>query len=126
MLSKRLLPYIISLALVAGIAVYACNFLSNTSHDYAEQNRILSQLADERAKKIADALEEEKRQHAAVLLRMQAEFDKNREEYERKIRDLEVKKRKEVTTFVDNHGDDPKRMADELSKSTGFKVYNGK
>lgn len=106
--------------------MYASSFISKISHDYSEQNRILSQLADDRAKKIAAALEEEKRQHAAILLRMQAEFDRNKEAYEKKIRELEEKKKKEVSAFVDSHGDDPKAMADALSKSTGFRVYNGK
>lgn len=126
MLSKSLFPYIISLAVVAGVVVYASSFLGRVSHDYSEQNRILSHLADERAKKIAAALDEERRQHAEILNRMQAEFDKNREEYEKRIKQLEEKKRKEVASFVDSHGDDPKGMADALSKSTGFKVYDGK
>lgn len=125
MTPKSFYPYLISLTLVVGIAVCAVNYLGRVSHDYSEQNRILSELADERAKKIAAALEEEKRQHAAILLRMQAEYDKNREEYEKRIKDLEAKKKKEVSSFVDNHGDDPKGMADALSRSTGFKVYNG-
>jgi len=126
MLSKSLFPYLISLAAVAGVVVYASNFLCKVSHDYSEQNRIMSQLADERAKKIAAALEEERRQHAQILSRMQLEYDRNREEYERRIRELEEKKKKDVASFVDAHSNDPIRMAEALSKSTGFRVYDGK
>lgn len=126
MLSKSLYPYLISLAAVAAIVVYASSFLSKVSHDYSEQNRILSQLADERAKKISAALEEERRQHAQIMSRMQLEYERNREEYERKLKEIEEKKKKDVATFVDNHGDNPKGMAEALAKSTGFKVYDGK
>lgn len=126
MLSKSSYCFIVSFLIIAGVLVYTSNFFSSLSHYYYEQNRILSNLADERARKITIALKEEKRQHDEIILRMQSELDKNKEEYERKIKDLQEKKKKEVSFFVDSHGDDPKSMADALSSATGFKVYNGK
>jgi rubrerythrin len=84
----------------------------------------MSNLADQRVKKVNDALAEERNRHEEIVKRMQQELEKNREEYESKIRELEKKKKDGVASFVDNHGNNPKVMADELSKSTGFKVYN--
>lgn len=116
---------VLTLVIVATVmSVFSSSFYGNLSHDYAEQNRLLSQIADERAKKISEALEKERKQHAQIIARMQEELYNNKEEYERKIRALEEKKKKEVKTFVVTQGDDPKSMADSLSKTTGFKVYN--
>lgn len=123
---NKIWPHLISLAIIVAIVGYGSHLFDKTSHDYSEQNKELSRLADERVKKVSDALAEEKRQHEEIVRRMQQEYEKNKEEYEKKIRELEKKKIKDVGSFVDNHGDDPKAMADALSKSTGFKVYNGK
>ena len=119
-------PYLVTIIFIAGIVFYGSRLLDKARYDYAEQNKALSRHADERLKKVSDALIEEKRQHEEIVQRMQQEYEKNKEEYENKLRNLEKKKSKEVSSFVSNHGDDPKSMSAALSKSTGFKVYNGK
>ena len=123
---KNIWPHLISLFLLLGVVAYGSNLISRNAYDYAEQAKQMSRLADQRVKKINEAREEERRRHEEIVSRMQAEFEKNRLEYEKKISELEKKKKDSVITFVDKHGEDPKTMASELAKSTGFKVYNGK
>lgn len=126
MLSKNIYPYLISLAAVAALVVYTNSFLSKVNHNYSEQNKAISQIADEKTKKISAALEEERRQHAQILNRLQLEYERNKEAYEQKLRALEEKKKSNISSFISRHGNNPKEMAESLSKSTGFKVYNEK
>jgi hypothetical protein len=121
---NRIWPYLISLSVLLGLLAYGSNLIAKNAHDYSEQMKQMSNLADQRVKKVNDALVEERNRHEEIVKRMQHELEKNREEYESKIREFEKKKKDGVASFVDNHGSNPKVMADELSKSTGFKVYN--
>jgi Skp family chaperone for outer membrane proteins len=116
--------YLIFVLAIVAMVVFSSNFYGKLSHDYSEQNRILSEIADARAKKISEALSKEKRLREDILVKMQDQLDNSKAEYEKKIKDLEEKKRKEIKSFVDKQGEDPKRMAESLSESTGFKVYN--
>ena len=117
-------PHLISLSVLLGLLAYGSSLIAKNAYDYSEQMKQMSDLADQRVKKVNDALTEERNRHEEIVKRMQQELEKNREEYENKIRELEKKKKDGVASFVDNHGNNPKVMADELSKSTGFKVYN--
>jgi hypothetical protein len=121
---NRIWPHLISLSALLGLLAYGSNLIAKNAYDYSEQMKQMSNLADQRVKKVNDALAEERNRHEEIVKRMQQELEKNREEYESKIRELEKKKKDGVASFVDNHGNNPKVMADELSKSTGFKVYN--
>lgn len=123
---KKFWPHFAYVALIALLLVFGASLYSKSVHDYAKQAEELSKLADTRVVKVAKALEDERKAHEEILNRMQQEFDKNREDYERKIKDLEEKKKKDVNSFVDKHGEDPSAMAEELSKSMGFKVFNAK
>lgn len=118
--------HFVYIALIASLSVFGMSLYSNNVHDYAKQAEELSKLADTRVVKVSKALEDERKAHEEIINRMQQEFAKNREDYERRIKELEEKKKKDIDTFVNKHGDDPKAMADELSKSTGFRVFNAK
>lgn len=123
---KKIWPHLISLCLLLGMLAYGSRLLSKNAYDYDEQVKQMNRLADQRVKKVNEALEQEKKRHEEIVSQMQAEFEKNRLDYEKKISELEKKKKEGVATFVNNHGEDPKTMASELAKSTGFRIYNGK
>lgn len=56
---------------------------------------------------------ERKYKEAIVLIQEKYEFDK---------KSLDVRKEKEIKKIVDQHGNDPKELAIQLSKATGFEV----
>lgn len=123
---KKFWHHFAYVALIACIIAVGTSLYSKSVHDYAKQAEELSRLADTRVVKVAKALEDERKAHEEIINRMQQEFAKNREDYEKKIKDLENKKQKDVGTFVEKHGEDPKAMAEEFAKSTGFRVFNAK
>jgi ribosomal protein S17E len=123
---NKILPHAVYVSLLSIVIIFCVNYTGKISHDYSEQTKELSRLSDVRARRISDALEEERRAKEEIVKRMQGELDRNKDEYEKKIAELTNKKSKEVKQFVEQKGSDVKGMADSLSKATGFKVYDGK
>lgn len=123
---SRISPHLLYLTLLSIVVLYGANVLGKMSSDYSEQSKELSRLSDVRSKQISKALEEERKEREDIVKRMQSELERNREVYEKKIAELTSKKSKEVKEFVAQNGSDVKEMANSLSRSTGFKVYDGK
>lgn len=123
---NRILPHAAYVLLLSLVIIFCANYTGKISHDYSEQAKELSRLSDVRAKRISEALEEERRAKELILNRMKDELEKNKVEYEKKIAELTNRKSQDVKQFVEQKGTDVKGMADSLSKATGFKVYDGK
>lgn len=58
----------------------------------------------------------------AAIRRAQYAEEQIRAEYERNLRDLDAAKEKRIKKIIKQLKDDPKALADELEKETGYKV----
>lgn len=123
---NKILPHAIYVLLLSIVIIICANYTGKISHDYSEQSKELSRISDVRARRISEALEEERRAKELIVKRMQDELEKNKVEYEKKIAELSNRKSQDVKQFVEQKGTDVRGMADSLSKVTGFKVYDGK
>lgn len=105
---------------------YGRNQIAAVKYDYDAQAAELKRLHEEEVTKINEARNREKQQLEENIRVLEASLAENKVEYERKLKELEDKKQKDIASFVSKHGDDPKAMAKEISTTTGFKIYDPK
>lgn len=123
---KELIPYVLLVFIAGGLFLYGRNQLTAVKYDYEAQAAELKRLHNEELQKINEAREKEKQQLEENIRVLEVTLAKNKVDYEKKIKDLEEKRRKEVGDFVSQHGDNPTAMAREISSTTGFKMYDPK
>lgn len=93
-----------------------------------DHDRLLQQIMDiqknhdEEIEKINAARDEEKRQHAANVKRLQDAMDTIQRQYDEAKRVLEEEKKKQIKDIVTQYGNDPVGLSEKLSEVTGFKV----
>lgn len=123
---KEIIPYVLLVAAVTALFLYGKNQLTAVKYDYEAQATQLKKLHAEEVQKINAARDKEKQQLEENIKVLEDSLAKNKVDYEKKIKDLEEKRKNEVSSFVSKHGDNPVSMAREISATTGFKVYDPK
>lgn len=105
---------------VGGVVGYV--LLKDKAGSFIDDFRKVKKVHEEEVKAIEDAHEEERVQKAKNLKNYTEAVKKIEEEYAAKNEKLDRKKKKEIKRLVDKHGNDPGRLAEELSSATGFRI----
>lgn len=126
MILKNSWPFLIALVALLWLSIHSSNIAAKNASVFFEQQKELERLSELKIKKITQARDEEKRIHEELMQKMKLELENNRKDYEKKLSDLKSKKEAEVSSFSNSKGGNPSLMAKELSKATGFKIYNEK
>lgn len=117
---KKLLPYLLSVVAVFGIALYADSKISNLKFDYVKQQKELDRLHKQELDTLAAARAQEKAELQANIVKLQEDLLKNQKDYEKKLREINEKKEKEAKELAAKA---PADLAQEVAAATGFKVY---
>jgi hypothetical protein len=126
MILKNSWPFLIALVALLWLSIHSSDIAAKNASIFFEQQKEFERLSELKIKKITQARDEEKRMHEELMQKMKIELENNRKDYEKKLSDLKSKKESEVSSFSNSKGGNPALMAKELSKATGFKIYNEK
>lgn len=108
-------------ALVVGTIVGVL-LLRREQVGFADNLKKLQDAHDEEIKRIQAAREQEQREHEANLKKLQDALDAVQKHYDDAKKDLDDKKKREITDLVKQYGDDPDALAQKLSEATGFVI----
>lgn len=97
-------------------------FFRRQTDSFSDQFKKLQDSHDQEIKAIDEARIEEEKAHEANLKKMQETLDAVQEQYDQKEKDLDARKKAEITDLVKQYSDDPDVLAKKLSEATGFQV----
>ena len=108
---------VLVLSALAAVVLFRRNIV-----DFVEDYRKIQQIHSEELQEIERARQEEKTRLEANRLRLEQTLKTIQDQYDAEQLELDAKKKKEIKTIVEKHGDDPEALAEELSRVTGFRV----
>lgn len=118
----RLLRKYWKVLLIVAIVGATYFYFQNTASGWAKRYSEIQSSHQTELKQIEKAHQAERKAHEENLKTLQSEMDTIRRNYDEQIKQLSTKKRAIVKQIIEDHGDKPDELADELSKVTGFRV----
>jgi phage-related tail protein len=89
---------------------------------FVEQFKKINDAHDEEMKLVEDAREKEEQKHKENLEQLQKTLATIQQQYDIAKKELDIKKQQEIEDIIVKYSDDPKGLAERLSKSTGFDI----
>lgn len=108
-------------ALVIGVVV-GIVFFRQRGSSFVDDLKKIQEAHEDELKRIDEARMLERQQHEENLKRLNDTLVAVQKQYDEAKRDLDAKKKAEIEKLVKKHGDDPEKLAKELSALTGFTV----
>lgn len=97
-------------------------FFKRYDDGWAEKFEELQIGHEEQIKKIDAAREEERIRHKKNIEQLKSELEIVQKKYEDQKKALEIKKKTIVKKIVEESGNDPNALAQQLSEVTGFRI----
>lgn len=116
--------YIAAVVITLGIVFGGYLLVKREKNDVLTLLKNQQAIHDEEIKKIEKAYEDERKEHAANLLKLQSTLDEIQRKHDEDMRVFEVNKTEKVEKLVTTWKKDPTGvdMANQLGKITGFQV----
>lgn len=121
-LRPALLPFLILSICFLG-ARYLVSQFKSEHESFTERVKEIQNIHDEELKKIMDAQAAERERHEQNLKQLQQELTTAMVKHEEKLKELEKQKEAESKRLFEKYKDDPKGLAQEVSRVTGIPVY---
>ena len=124
-------PHVVSLIVITSI-VFAAYFFFKKNRtqfesersSYADKIKTLNENHDEVIRKINAAIEEEKRQHEEDVKKWKNTLEEAQKKYDHDIEELNKKKNEQTKKLLQDFGDDPNGMAEQIRAVTGFRIVD--
>lgn len=110
------------IAALVALVIFSYVFFRKPRADYDERIREIQEGHREQLAKIEAARQEERRQHEESERKLKAVLADIQKKYDEALLELDKKKKKEIEKIVKENGNDPVKMAEQLSAATGIKI----
>lgn len=127
-LKKHWQPILVGIAAVIVVWQIRSFFVKRENDLLRRESALLTKLDDIdkehkiQIEKIKKAYEEEQKRREENIRRLEEDLKVSKEKYCILVKELEDKKRKNITKLVDDYKEDPKGLAEKVKKITGFEL----
>lgn len=103
-------------------AVAAWWYLHTRDTDISKELKDIEDAHNVEIDQIKQAQATEEKQHQADVDKLNTTLQAVQNQYDAQMKQLDDQKKQEITSIVQQYGNDPQALAEQLSNATGFKV----